>query len=83
MSVGANYHAALKARSTRDFVHKLHIVEEECDEVIYWLYLIIDLGYFPRNRIEPMLQEADEILSMIVAALKTIQRKQRTEKNVP
>ncbi|HEX2522046.1 MAG TPA: four helix bundle protein [Terriglobia bacterium] len=33
-SVGANYRAACRARS--DFIAKLGIVEEECDESIYW-----------------------------------------------
>ena len=34
-SVGANYRAACRARS--DFIAKLRIVEEECDESIYWM----------------------------------------------
>ena len=34
-SVGANYRAACRARS--DFIAKLGIVEEECDESIYWM----------------------------------------------
>jgi len=40
-SVGANYRAACRARSGADFVAKLKIVEEECDEVIYWLELLL------------------------------------------
>jgi four helix bundle protein len=34
--------AACRARSRRDFVAKLGIVEEECDEVINWLELLAD-----------------------------------------
>ena len=39
-SVGANYRAACKAKSTADFINKLKIVEEESDESVYWLELI-------------------------------------------
>ena len=34
-SVGANYRAACRAKSTADFINKLKIVEEELDESIY------------------------------------------------
>lgn len=36
-SVGANYRAAKRAKSDADFINKLKIVEEECDEAIYFL----------------------------------------------
>ena len=39
-SVGANYRAACRARSDREFVAKLNIVLEEADETQYWLEII-------------------------------------------
>ena len=36
-SVGANFRASQRAKSDKDFINKLKIVEEECDESIYWL----------------------------------------------
>ena len=33
-SVGANYRAALRGKSSRDFINKLKIVEEEADESV-------------------------------------------------
>ena len=71
-SVGANYRAACRARSTADFVAKLKIVEEECDESIYWMELLVDAGLFPLRYLDGLLREANEILSMIVAALRTL-----------
>jgi len=41
-SVGANYRAACRARSTADFISKMGIVEEEADESIFWMELLID-----------------------------------------
>jgi len=43
-SVGANYRAACRARSHVDFIAKMGIVEEECDESIYWMELLIESG---------------------------------------
>ena len=40
-SVGANYRAACRARSTAEMVSKLGIVEEEADETLYWLEILI------------------------------------------
>ena len=40
-SVGANYRAACLAKSTKDFINKLKIVEEELDETIYWMEILI------------------------------------------
>jgi four helix bundle protein len=36
-SVGANYRAACRAKSTADFINKLKIVEEELDETMFFL----------------------------------------------
>jgi four helix bundle protein len=34
-SVGANYRAACRAKSTADFIYKMELVEEEVDESAY------------------------------------------------
>src|SRR5438309_11900192 len=39
-SVAANYRSACRARSRRDFIAKLGIVEEETDETAFWLELL-------------------------------------------
>jgi four helix bundle protein len=70
-SVGANYRAACRAKSTADFVNKLKIVEEECDESIYWMELLIEAGLLPLRRLDGLMQEADQLLSIFVSAIKT------------
>ena len=69
-SVGANYRAACRGRSKKDFVAKLGIVEEESDESIYWMELLVDVGLVKPTRMAELLKEADEILSIIVASIK-------------
>ena len=69
-SVGANYRAACRAKSTADFINKLKIVEEECDESIYWMELLIEAGLIPLARLGALMKEGDELLSIVVAAIK-------------
>ena len=70
-SVGANYRAACRAKSTADFLHKLSIVEEEADESIYWLELLIDSEVFPSKRLESLVSDFHRLLGMIVKSIKT------------
>src|SRR3989441_4166191 len=43
-SVAANYRSARRARSRREFLAKLGIVEEEADESVFWLDLLTEAG---------------------------------------
>ncbi len=44
-SAAANYKAALRGKSTPDFLYKLKIVEEETDEALFWLDFLESVGY--------------------------------------
>lgn len=70
-SVGANYRAACRAKSTADFINKLAIVEEEADESIYWIELLVESEQIKLSLVEKLIQEFDEILSIVVSAIKT------------
>ena len=70
-AVGANYRAACRAKSKPDFISKMGTVEEEADETIYWMELLIEAGIVKRSRISDLLDEADEILSIVVTSIKT------------
>ena len=71
-SVGANYRAACRGKSTADVLAKLAIVEEEADETIYWLELLVESGTVEENRIAELLKETNEITAMVVASIKTL-----------
>ena len=70
-SVGANYRAACRAKSTADFINKLAIVEEEADESMFWIELLIDSGTTKEKLVTNLLDEADQILSIVVSSIKT------------
>lgn len=83
-SVGANYRAACRAKSTADFINKLKIVEEEADEANYFLdlLLVMDKGT-NRDRIQKILKESNELVANYSAALKTVKAPQNPPSQIP
>ena len=74
-SVGANYRAAKRAKSNADFISKMGTVEEETDESMYWMELIVEAGLMKEELLSDLYREADEILSMVVASIKTARKR--------
>jgi four helix bundle protein len=70
-SVGANYRAVCRAKSGSDFINKLRIVEDECDESLFWMELLVDNNLVKSSRLHDLMKEADEILAIVVASAKT------------
>ncbi len=71
-SVGANCRAACRARSPAEFIAKLGIVEEEADESLYWQELLVESGLVKPTLLDGLMQEGQEILSLIVTSKKTL-----------
>jgi four helix bundle protein len=74
-SVGANYRAACRAKSSADMINKLKIVEEEADESTYWLELVVEADLMSEERMADLLAEANEIVAMTVASIKTLRQR--------
>lgn len=70
-SVGANYRAACHARSRKDFIAKLAIVEEEADESQFWLELLDELEIGASGAVNELQDEAHQLASIVVASKKT------------
>lgn len=70
-SVGANYRAVCRAKSNADFINKLRVVEEECDESQFWMELLVDNGLVKGTRLRDLMKEGDEILAIVVSSAKT------------
>jgi four helix bundle protein len=73
-SVGANYRAAVRGRSRADFVARMGIVEEECDEALYWIDVLVELGTVSLARVEELRREANEIIAITVSSIKTARK---------
>jgi four helix bundle protein len=70
-SVAANYHAACRARSRREFVAKLGLVVEEAEETVFWLDFAVRTGMVEAGRTAALLNEARELLAIFTASAKT------------
>ncbi len=63
-------------------ISKLAVVEEEADEAGFWLELIAEHGLVPAEKLDPLLEEADELTAIMVASRRTLDsnnRKSRIE----
>ena len=79
-SVGANYRAACRARSTADFVSKLGIVEEEADESAFWMELVIEEEMLAAGKVRALWEEANELTAIMVSSRKTVGSRLRKSK---
>ncbi len=80
-SVGANYRAACRAKSTADFINKLKIVEEELDETMFFLELLEEFNPNEKEPIQRNWEEGNELLSIIVASIVTMRRNEQNRKS--
>ena len=62
-SVGANYRASQRAKSTADFINKLKIVEEEVDESVYWLEIFEEIMTDSLDEIQQLKKEIEILKS--------------------
>lgn len=79
-SVGANYRAACRAKSDRDFINKLKIVEEEADESMFWLEMFLKTGIDSKVQLEALKKEANELLAITVSSLITVRKRIASDK---
>lgn len=75
-SVAANYRAACIAQSRADFVSKLSIVAEECDESCFWLEFIIDEKLLKVDQVTSLFNEGKELIAIFMASRKTIKNRE-------
>lgn len=71
-SVAANYRAACRARSDKEFISKMNIVLEEADETVFWLEIILDKKWITEFKTKSLLDEANQLVAIFVSSLKTV-----------
>ena len=74
-SVGSNYRAACRAKSEKDFLNKILIVEEEADETLYWLELLKEGKILDESVLDSMTKECDELVAIFTSTGKTIRNR--------
>lgn len=63
--------AVCRAKSRADFIAKLGIVEEECDESLCWLEMLVETNQIKPELVSNLMKEGEEILAIVVASAKT------------
>jgi len=63
--VAANYRAACRCKSRKDFISKMGTVIEESDETQLWLELLSESGLLKSELIRELLQESGELTAIM------------------
>ena len=76
-SAAPNYGEAQSSESPNDFMHKLRIVLKELRETRVWLLIIRRAELIQSvNALDPLLVEANELISIFVASVRTASKRQ-------
>ena len=73
-SSAANYRAASRSKTARDFINKLKIVEEEVDESLFWMEFTTNYNVTYETELALLKKEANELIYIIVASIKTARK---------
>ena len=71
-SVGAHYREAYRSRSDAEFISKIEGGLQELEETIYWIELLIEATIIPEEKLKSLLQEANELMSILVTCIKKV-----------
>ncbi|MFU7557591.1 four helix bundle protein [Stieleria sp. JC731] len=74
-SVGSHYREATRARSTAEFTSKIGGGLQELEETVYWFELLVHSEIVPEARLEPLMNEANELTAILVTCIKNAKRK--------
>ena len=74
-SVAANFRAACRARSTKEYYAKLCICVEEADETLFWFEILIEANLVKEEKINDLIIESTEILKILASTRKRIKQK--------
>ncbi|MBI1827552.1 MAG: four helix bundle protein [Planctomycetes bacterium] len=68
--VGANVTEAQGTSTKKEFARKMNIARGEAREALYWLRLIAASGMLPESRLSKLIQEGNELVSILTAIVK-------------
>lgn len=73
-----NYGEAQDAESRADFIHKMKVSLKELRETRVWLLIIRKANMVkPISKIEPLIDENNQLISIFVASMKTAKKRKK------
>lgn len=79
-SIGANVEEAQAGQSKADFIAKMSIARKEARETHYWLRLLKESEIISDAQLSEIINEADEIIRILTAIVKTSQTRNSNDK---
>ncbi len=76
-SVGAHYREACRSRSDAEMISKLEVALQDLDETAYWLELTAESGMIGLRRLQPLMDEANELTAILVTCVRKIKQRRR------
>jgi four helix bundle protein len=77
-SPAPNYGEAQSAESRSDFIHKMKVCLKELRETRVWLLMIVRANLIkPVSKLEPLIKESHELISIFVTSVETARRKMK------
>ena len=81
-SIGANAKEGAYAQTKADLITKLFIAQKECAETEYWLELLYESEYIPKDKFDTIYSDCQELMRILVASTKTLQGKNEAENSI-
>jgi four helix bundle protein len=79
-AIGALVREAEFGQSKADFINKMSIALKEANETEYWQCLLKDTDYINESQFESLNSNCLELIAMLVATIKTLKGKVKSEK---
>jgi len=77
-SPAPNYGEAQSAESRSDFIHKMKVSLKELRETRIWLLMLVKASLVkPVSKLEPLIKENNELISIFVQSVKTAKQKDK------
>ena len=77
-SPAPNYGEAQSAESRSDFIHKMKVCLKELRETRIWLLMIVKANLMkPASKLEPLIDENNQLISIFVSSIKTAKQKEK------
>lgn len=76
-SIGANIIEAQAASSKKDFINFLNHSLKSANECKFWLGLLRDSKKTSKNKVNPLMQKADELAKILGSSISTLKGKRK------
>lgn len=76
-SIGANYRAACRGRSTEELIKRLGDVESDADQTLYWLEILVESNLVPAQKLLQLTEDLDEIVYMTASSIQALRTKRK------